>query len=144
MNVGDTMTWATTLVVHDCPSCGVQYGVTKEFEDRRREDGRTFYCPNGHSVVYNGGLSAAQKEANWLKRELETSQRLVASARSDATRNREEAERQARRAAAARGQVTRIKNRIAKGECPCCRETFADLGEHMASQHPDYSEPSSL
>lgn len=44
-----------------------------------------------------------------------------------------------RQIAAQRGQTTKLKNRIAKGVCPCCQRSFQNLKRHMESQHPDFS-----
>lgn len=44
MNVND---------VHvDCANCGIQFCLTRNLYERRRDDGREFFCPNGHSNVY--------------------------------------------------------------------------------------------
>lgn len=40
---------------------------------------------------------------------------------------------------AQKGQNTRLKKRIAAGVCPCCNRSFANLREHMAGQHPDFT-----
>lgn len=37
-----------------CPVCGVGYCVPARFDEERREDHRSFYCPNGHSLSYQG------------------------------------------------------------------------------------------
>ena len=42
--------------------------------------------------------------------------------------------------AALKGQVTKIKRRVGKGICPCCRRNFANLRDHMEDEHPDWSE----
>lgn len=56
------------LVFHICgrSGCGVLYGLSQGFQDRRREDKETFYCPNGHSHSYN------KNEADRLKEELQS------------------------------------------------------------------------
>lgn len=45
-----------TYTEHTCPEagCGVPFQVTDGFDARRREDHRTFYCPNGHSMSFTG------------------------------------------------------------------------------------------
>ncbi len=35
-----------------CACCSVQFGVTTNFEDRRRDDHEVFYCPSGHQNYY--------------------------------------------------------------------------------------------
>lgn len=41
---------------HTCASegCGVSFWVSEAFGGRRRDDHKTFYCPNGHTLVYKG------------------------------------------------------------------------------------------
>ncbi len=43
-----TQTYVGTLVVIECSSCGVSFGMTEDFIQARRDDHRTWYCPNGH------------------------------------------------------------------------------------------------
>lgn len=51
----------------------------------------------------------------------------------------ERARQNERRLAATKGVVTRIKNRVGKGVCPCCKRTFPNLGAHMSEKHPDWA-----
>ena len=120
----------TIYTVIDCPACGVLFAITEELEERRRKDGKSFYCPNGHSMSY--GNSDTEK----LRKEREKNARLTARL------DQEKAATAAldRQRAAMKGQVTRIKKRVANGVCPCCNRTFKDLAAHMSTQHPDYVE----
>lgn len=38
--------------VEECPECGIVFQVPEEFSESRQEDGREFYCPNGHKQQY--------------------------------------------------------------------------------------------
>jgi hypothetical protein len=116
------------LVARTCHDCGVAYGLGAEFLKRRREDQRTFYCPNGHGAYFP---EPKITEADRLREQLE-------AARSLAQRERTRRELAERQRSAAKGQVTKIKRRIAHGVCPCCNRSFADLARHMAGQHPDF------
>ena len=40
------------LTVKHCPECGITYAIPKAFIDKRHEDGKHWYCPNGHSIVF--------------------------------------------------------------------------------------------
>lgn len=40
------------IVVHECPTCGVYFGLEKIYSERRRKDGDRWYCPNGHGQSY--------------------------------------------------------------------------------------------
>lgn len=119
------------LVPHTCGECGVTFAFSREFHDARKADHQSWYCPNGHSRMFTGKNRAEQLEA-----ELEASRRI-------ARNERERRERAERQRSAARGQVTKIKRRVGRGVCPCCNRTFADLGRHMAGQHPDFAESAS-
>jgi len=46
------MQHAFDFFVQDCGECGVIFAVPASFNQRRRSDGQTFYCPNGHRRVY--------------------------------------------------------------------------------------------
>lgn len=118
-----------TLSVYNCATCGIAYGIPTGYDDKRREDGKAFYCPNGHTLVYGDSTT------DQLKAERERTARLTA--RID--QERAEREHAQRRAAAARGQVTKIRNRVGRGVCPCCNRSFADLAAHMQTKHPDFT-----
>lgn len=36
----------------DCCECGIIFQVPEDFDQAREDDGREFYCPNGHSQHY--------------------------------------------------------------------------------------------
>lgn len=40
------------LSLHSCASCGIPFGITRELEEKRRQDHGRFYCPNGHHLVF--------------------------------------------------------------------------------------------
>lgn len=124
VNRGETFAGYTKLEVEVC-TCGVLFAAPEHMLDKRREDGKSFYCPNGHSLVY--GSENAKLKAQ-LQRERDRAGRLAA--RLDQT----EASRRAYK-----GQATRIKNRVSKGVCPCCNRSFRDLARHMKSKHPDFA-----
>ena len=73
---------------HTCATegCGVVFYLTKGYEGRRQKDHKSFYCPNGHSLLY-GGETDAEKlvrvtqeknlEINRLNAELREKERLL-------------------------------------------------------------------
>lgn len=112
------------LVVEDCPSCYVLFAMPEALQVKRRQDGKGFYCPSGHSMSYTDPENARLKKqlsAEVARRE--TAQRLLAQEREEhaATQRRE----------------ARMKKRIAHGVCPCCKRSFKNLRRHMATQHPE-------
>ena len=117
-----------TYVVETCCRCGIDFGIPEDFYVAVRDNSnKWFYCPNGHRQHYT--VSRATK----LQRQLDAAH----NAERD-LRNRLETTQRSR--AALKGQVTKIKRRVGKGICPCCRRNFANLKHHMENQHPDWSE----
>jgi len=117
----------------------VQFGVPIGYTARRREDKQTFYCPNGHSMAYS------ESEADRLRTERDRLAQRIAQRDDEIKDKQAEIERQRalneaawRRVSAAKGQITKLKNRAAKGVCPCCNRHFTNLERHMHSQHPGF------
>lgn len=96
----------------DCARCGVVFGVTPDYEERRRTDHQAFHCPSGHSNVFN------QETA--LQKEQHKSQMLADQVRME-REQREKAERQLKR--------------VQKGSCPKCNRHFVNVERHMQTKH---------
>jgi DNA repair exonuclease SbcCD ATPase subunit len=118
----------------ECIECGVRFGVTPYFDERRRADKRSFWCPNGHTQAYveseadrlRGELDKTRRERDQLKQnEAWWSQRL------DLAREEQKA---------LKAQVKKITVRVGQGVCPCCNRQFVQLKRHMAVKHPTYKE----
>lgn len=133
--MAQTLTTITTFYVDACCNCGMQFAMPTEFNNIRRNDHKTFYCPSGHPQSYQG-----ESEAEKFRRERDRLAQRIAERDDDLKRQRERAEAAERRSAAARGQITKIKNRVGHGICPCCNRTFENLHRHMTTQHPTFAE----
>lgn len=120
------------IVPVPCGECGVVFGMTEDYQEQRKKDGKSWYCPNGHSRVYR------ETEADRLRKQLARAEQERDRARANATHYRDQADAEERAHRATKGQVTKLRKRIANGVCPCCKRTFANLGRHIAGQHPDY------
>lgn len=112
----------------NCGACGVEFYVPDHFYTERRQTKKHWHCPNGHIRVFR------ESEADELRRERDRLKQQLAQKDDEIARKEME-----RRAAV--GQVTRLKNRAAKGVCPCCNRHFTNLERHMATKHPTYTEP---
>lgn len=128
-----TIDTLTTLTYEVCATCGITFGAPAHFIQKRREDGKSFYCPNGDNLHF--GITEAAR----LKRELERAQRQVEFARGTATHERDQRQAAERSNAALRGVVTKAKRRAAAGVCQCCNRTFQDVARHMSTQHPTFT-----
>lgn len=128
-----TTTHTITLTLIECPNCGVSFGITTDYEKRRRDDHRKFYCPQGHNMSYH---YESDTERARKQRDRARDAQVIADRRAtQAVQLQRCAERSA---AAHKGHLTRAKNRIKNGVCPCCNRSFQNVERHMASQHPAY------
>lgn len=135
-----TVNYETRMHIVECWDCAVDFGVGADFVKRRREDGRVWYCPNGHGNYYNKGKTAEQVAREKAEAERDAARSLA----QRESRRREQSDAQARLAdyqrRAAKGQLTKTRKRIAAGVCPCCNRTFQNVARHIAGQHPDFVE----
>jgi NMD protein affecting ribosome stability and mRNA decay len=120
-----TLTFQQQLETTSCADCGIAFAVPDWFDRERRNTHRTFWCPNGHSLSYEGKNEA----------ERERERRIRAEAR--AARAEDQAETAERRRRAEKGAKTRVLNRVKNGVCPFCHRSFEDLQRHMDSKHTD-------
>lgn len=128
-----TQTFTDSLAVIDCGVCGVNFGISSTMHNRLKRSGDWFWCPSGHRIhYYESGYYKAQKEVARLK------DRVILKDNALQSERRSHAYTEKRRAAE-KGAKTRIKNRVAKGVCPCCNRTFQNLARHMEGQHPDFT-----
>lgn len=117
------------LVRTSCADCGIVFGVPQQWQVERSDDGKDFWCPNGHRLHFGGNtlrerLAAAERARDW------------ANTSAQAARDQAEAERRSH--AATKGHLTRTRKQIAAGTCPCCSKPFAHLARHMKSRHPEF------
>lgn len=130
-----TTKYTGTLELYYCASCGVPFGLERNYAKRAREERTTWRCPNGHSQWFPGKTDEQlRKEA---EAKLEDARRRIA-----ATRELLHAEERSH--SATRGHVTRKKRELARakaGVCPVdgCHRHFQNLGRHMKTKHPDYT-----
>lgn len=126
-----TFTVVDTFEVEHCCNCGVAFAMTADFQRRRRNDHKLFYCPSGHQQYYNGPSDR------------DRAQRLAGELDMERTR-RQQAEKSADYATRARKAVStrlrKVKTRVGHGVCPCCNRTFKQLAAHMDTKHPGYAE----
>lgn len=129
-----------TFTVLTCSECSIAFGVDSTVRQRWIDDGKRFYCPQGHAQVYRE--STVQK----LTQQLEAAQNDVAEAtkrelfaRANAAAERLAREHTQRQLASRKGINTRLRNRIRCGVCPCCRRNFGNLQRHIKTKHPGFA-----
>lgn len=131
-----TLELTTTFTTITCASCAIQFAVPAQFERELRRSHEGFWCPRGHSLTFNGESDLEKAER---LRKLAEKRQGYAEAATQAARDQAQSAEYARRAQKAAN--TRLKNRIAKGICPCCKRNFANIRDHIAGQHPDFVLP---
>ncbi|MEC4836842.1 hypothetical protein R2362_20105 [Mycobacteroides chelonae] len=128
-----TLQYTEQLYVEHCCNCGMAFAMPGEFERRRREDRKNFYCPAGHGQHYTG-----KTEAEKQRERADRLQRQVEAREADIRFEQRRLESERRAHAATKGTLTKTKKRIANGVCPCCNRSFANVARHVAGQHPEY------
>jgi len=98
-----------------CFTCGMQFDVPSEWNNNRRNDKTTFYCPNGHHQAYIGKTD---------KEKLADKEAELARAKADLYRANDDKYKMGRK-------LDRLKN----GVCSECNRTFVNLQRHMKSKH---------
>lgn len=120
-----TYAYSTTLTITSCGNCGIPFAIPSNLYAARQDDGKSFYCPNGHFISWK-----AANETAALKRQLAAEKDRVAAELARA----EGAEASLR---TTKGHVTRLRNRTLAGDCPLCGQHLRDVARHVARVHPD-------
>lgn len=141
-NVGRT-SLLHTLLVYECGVCNVVWGMTEEFIASRKQDGRSWRCPNGHDWYFSG-----KSEEEKLREELQQVKESRARETQRANANLDLLRQEERSHAATKGVATKRKKEIERmhvyvgaGTCPVpgCRRHFQDLDKHMKTKHEGWT-----
>lgn len=123
----------TQLCIWSCPTCGIVYGIPATFADDCRSSGKSYYCPNGHT------LSWRDTDADKQRKRAERAEKDRDYWQKEERRMREEKTSAEHRERAQKAAKTKLKNRIAKGVCPCCNRHFVNVERHMQTKHPEFA-----
>lgn len=129
VNVQDAVSIKVSLNVYDCATCGVIFGISSDFNQRRLDDGKPFYCPNGHSHAYH------ETKADRLQKELERANNRMAALRAEADQAWAKAAEQEKALKVAGREAKRLEKRASAGVCTQCHRHFANVESHMQSKH---------
>jgi hypothetical protein len=132
---GEKFNADTTLVVVECPTCGITYAIPESLQASAlrwkgdKLNGWKLCCPLGHTWWYVG------------ETEIQKARRQAQEARTRLLATRELLEHEQRSHAATKGHATRRRKkleRVQAGVCPCCNRSFQNLARHMAGRHPEF------
>ena len=88
-----------------CCDCGMQFSIPASIQAARRKDGKSFYCPNGHSQYYTDSENAQlRRQVRKLKEDYE-----YMKSRRDSYRDRAETVERSR--AAYMGVITKLRKK---------------------------------
>lgn len=124
--------YSRDMVLEQCPTCSVEYAIPRMAYDKAKQssgpNGRSIYCPNGHSWHYIGETEAEKQRhrADLLAQQIAQRDDEIAGLEKSVS--------------AHKGQITKLKKRASVGVCPCCNRSFRQLSRHMQNKHPAYVE----
>lgn len=122
---------AITLETESCCNCNIVFAIPSHMQQRLKEKGGSFWCPNGHEQHYT------QTEVTRLREKL-AEQTREATRMAERARAAELAEQAAAdREIATAKELRRVKKHVQAGVCTCCNRTFPNLARHMATKHKD-------
>lgn len=77
----------------DCCECGIKFKFTKKIEEMWRKSGKSFFCPNGHSLAWNKEKETPeQKELKTLREKVKELQGKLDAALKDAAEQKKRAD----------------------------------------------------
>lgn len=79
----------------DCPSCGIIFALPMNYYNARTKDGKSFHCPNGHSLTFGKSqLDDAKTSLRNSETRLDEAERLISNQK---------------------GQITKLKKKVKEG-----------------------------
>jgi hypothetical protein len=123
---GNKVTEIIEFIVEDCIHCGISFMMPSSLKKQLKSNGHTFYCPNGHTMVYRQNPTEEELKIKELERKLQSEK----NAYNVMTNTMLDERKKAR-------QLKTQLNRVHKGVCPCCNRTFINLQNHMKNKHPE-------
>jgi len=97
----------STLCIEHCPNCGIAFAIPENYQQRRRRDHKTFYCPSGHTQYYpqESDIDKAKRETSEAKKEADRLKQCV-------THKKELLQRTEYQVRHFKGEVTKLKRKI--------------------------------
>ena len=125
-----TLKLTVTFTEVACGECGGIYALAARYYEQQRVNGGFWNCPYCRC---RWGFSKKASELELAKADAKWQSSMLANerARHDQTRASLVGHKAAK---------TRLKNRIARGICPCCKRHFTNLQRHMDCKHPEFNE----
>lgn len=91
-----------------CETCGIAHSIPIELYNKARQDGKSWNCPNGHSLVFS------EYEADKLRRQVARLEKYFKQEKSSKDWWMNEDKKNANKIRALRGHNTRLRNKLKK------------------------------
>lgn len=107
-----------------CCTCGITFGLAKDFETALRRTHAGFVCPNNHPLAFTGksDVEIAREEATAAKTRGARAEQVAAEERLART--------------VMERKLTSATKRAHAGVCTLgCNRTFTNVAKHMATVH---------
>ncbi len=94
------------LIMHACCECDTRFAMSTSVHRRRKEDGKRFFCPLGHSQVF------CETKVKQLEEKIVDMEEELSDERDYANTIRDQRNRIERSRSAYKAWVTKLKKRI--------------------------------
>lgn len=100
--------WLTVgFLVEDCCKCGITFAMTEDYATKRKNDHKSFYCPNGHAQYYTRKSDAEKLKDQLVHCQLDRDFWIDGHDREKNGRKTAERSR-----SALRGVITKMKGKV--------------------------------
>ena len=106
-----------------CPACGIPFFVPTDWFNNKRNDHRSFSCPNGHGLQLKS-KSEIEKLREVIQEKEKREQNITNRLMDEMNKSK---------------KLELKLSRIGNGICPCCNRYFANLHRHVKAKHPELS-----
>lgn len=120
---------ALKMELQTCCVCGVPFAMPADLTTQRRDDGKSFHCPNGHSQSYTNNLQKQLDAANKVIAEKDAKLHAEAAALA---RAQEEAKRLQKALDGYRTPTSAIRRALAARPGASAQEIATELGVPLA------------
>jgi hypothetical protein len=131
----ETLTFNVRLTTIHCGECGGSYAINERYRRQKEEQGGTWTCP-----YCKCGWGYVKSELDRAREQLQRTQTELRLANDRKEYYRNESEHFRRSRDGIKGVLTKVKRRVGKGTCPCCKRHFVNVERHMKVKHPTFAD----
>jgi hypothetical protein len=130
----ETLTFNVSLTTINCGECGGTYAINERYRKQKAENGGTWTCP--YCKTRWGYIKS---ELDRVREQLQRTENQLQFTNDRKEYYRKESEHFRKSRDGLKGALTKVKLRIGKGTCPCCKRHFVNVERHMKIKHPTFA-----